>query len=125
MGEIRFSPAHIWVLNDDGARARLGVSDYLQEQLGAVISVELPDIGDVVRASRRMGKLESDEATSPLEAPVTGEVIDVNPEVLVNPELVNQEPYESGWLLTIRLDDPEELDQLMSEEEYVDLTTEV
>jgi glycine cleavage system H protein len=123
MGEIRFSPAHIWVLNDDGAGARLGVSDYLQEQLGAVISVELPDIGDVVRASRRMGKLESDEATSPLEAPVTGEVIDVNPEVLVNPELVNQEPYESGWLLTIRLDDPDELDQLMSEEEYVDLTT--
>lgn len=125
MGDIRFSPAHIWVQNDDGNGARLGVTDYLQEQLGAVVSLELPDVGDVVRAARRMGSLESDEATSPLEAPVSGEVIDVNPEVLANPELVNQEPYESGWLLTVQLDDPGELDELMSEEEYVDLTTEV
>jgi glycine cleavage system H protein len=124
MGEIRFSPTHLWV-RPDGDGAWLGVTDYLQEQLGAVISLELPDIGDQLRAYRRMGRVESDEATSSLESPVSGEVIDVNTEVLASPDLVNQEPYEAGWLLKVRLDNPAELDDLMSEEEYVDVTTEV
>jgi glycine cleavage system H protein len=72
-----------------------------------------------------MGEVESEDATSPLEAPLTGEVIEVNPEVLGSPDLVNSDPFEAGWLIKLKLDDPAELEQLMSEEEYAELTTEV
>jgi glycine cleavage system H protein len=70
-----------------------------------------------------MGHVESEEASSPLEAPVTGEVLEVNGEALENPDLVNSEPYGAGWLLRVRLDDPLEVEDLISEEEYAELTT--
>jgi glycine cleavage system H protein len=124
MADLRISPAHIWA-RIDGDMAVLGVTDFLQDQLGDITSLELADIGDYLRATRRMGKIESDEASSPLESPVSGEVVDVNHEVLSSPDLVNAEPYESGWLLKVRLEDPAELEELMSEEEYTELTTEV
>jgi len=101
----------------------VGVSDFLQDQLGDITLVELPDFGDVLRQSRRMGRLESEEASAPLEAPISGEVLDVNGEVLEAPDLVNSDPYGSGWLLRMRLDDLSELAELMSEEEYTELTT--
>ena len=69
--------------------------------------------------------LQSEEASSPLDAPVTGEVLEVNGEALENPDLVNGEPYAAGWLLRVRLEDPQELEDLISEEEYAELTTEV
>jgi glycine cleavage system H protein len=124
MSQLRFSGAHVWVRVDDDL-AVLGLSDYLQDQMGEITSLDLPDLGDVLRAKRRMGHVESDDASSPLEAPVTGEVVEVNPEVLENPDLVNAEPYGSGWLIKVRLDDRSELDDLISEEEYAELTTEV
>ena len=124
MPELRYSAAHIWV-RVDGNTAELGLSDYLQDQMGEITSLDLPDLGDVLRARRRMGHVESDEASSPIEAPVSGEVIDVNPEALENPDLVNSDPYGSGWLLKVRLEDKAELDELISEEEYAELTTEV
>src|SRR5437879_7971280 len=101
---LRFSPAHIWV-KVDGRDAVIGLSDYLQDQMGEITSLELPDLGDLLRAHRRMGHVESDEASSPIEAPVSGEVIEVNPEAIDNPEVVNSEPYGSGWLLKVRLED--------------------
>ena len=124
MPELRFSPGHIWT-RIEGDTAVIGISDYFQDQLGDITSLDLPDVGDALRASRRMGEVESDIATSPLHAPVTGEVLDVNADVLQSPDIVNQEPYDGGWLLRVRMDDPSELDELMSEEEYVELTTEV
>ena len=124
MTALRFSASHVWV-RVEGAEATIGLSDYLQDQLGDITALDLPDNGDVIRATRRMGKVESDDATSPLEAPVSGEVTDVNPEVLDNPDLVNSDPYGSGWLLRVRLEDPSELDDLINEEEYAELTTEV
>ena len=124
MSQLRFSDAHVWVRIDDDV-AVLGLSDYLQDQMGEITSLELPDLGDVLRAKRRMGHVESDDASSPLEAPVSGEVVEVNPEVLENPDLVNAEPYGSGWLVKVRLEDRKELDDLISEEEYAELTTEV
>jgi glycine cleavage system H protein len=72
-----------------------------------------------------MGHVESEEASSPIEAPITGEVVEVNAEALENPDIVNSEPYGSGWLLRVRMDDPGELEELISEEEYAELTTEV
>ena len=124
MSQLRFSDAHVWVRIDDDV-AVLGLSDYLQDQMGEITTLDLPDLGDVLRAKRRMGHVESDDASSPLEAPVSGEVVEVNPEVLENPDLVNAEPYGSGWLVKVRLEDRSELDDLISEEEYAELTTEV
>ena len=124
MPDLRFSPAHVWV-RAEGDVAVLGVTDYFQDQLGDITGLDLPDLGDDVRASRRMGRIESETAASALESPVTGEVVEVNGDVLGGPDLVNQEPFEAGWLLKIHLTDPSELDDLLSEEEYVELTTEV
>ena len=103
----------------------LGLSDYLQDQMGEITTLELPDLGDILHAGRRMGHVESEEASSPLEAPISGEVVEVNPEAMENPDLVNSEPYGGGWLLRVRIEDPRELDELINEEEYAELTTEV
>jgi len=124
MSQLRFSGAHVWVRIDDDF-AVLGLSDYLQDQMGDITTLVLPDLGDVLRAKRRMGHVESDDASWPLEAPVSGEVVEVNSDVLENPDLVNAEPYGSGWLVKVRLEDRGELEDLISEEEYAELTTEV
>jgi glycine cleavage system H protein len=124
MMRLRFSGGHVWV-RAEGSEAVLGLSDYLQDQMGEITSLELPDLGDMLHANARMGQVESEEASSPLEAPVTGEVLEVNAEALENPDLLNSEPYGAGWLLRVRLDDPREVEDLISEEEYAELTTEV
>ena len=114
----------MWV-RVEGSEAVLGLSDYLQDQMGEITALDLPDLGDVLRAKRRMGHVESEEASSPIEAPISGEVIEVNGEAIDNPDIVNSEPYATGWLLRVRVEDPSELDELISEEEYAELTTEV
>ncbi|HEX3507827.1 MAG TPA: glycine cleavage system protein GcvH [Candidatus Dormibacteraeota bacterium] len=124
MAQLRYSEAHVWV-RVEGAEAVLGLSDYLRDQMGDITALDLPDLGDVLQARRKMGHLESEEASSPIEAPISGEVIEVNAEALQNPDLVNTEPYETGWLLRVRIEDPSELEELISEEEYAELTTEV
>ena len=121
---LLFSGTHVWV-RVEGSEAVLGLSDFLQDQMGEITALELPDIGDVIRAARRMGKIESEDASSPIEAPITGEVVEVNVEALENPDLVNSDPYAGGWLLRVKIDDPGELEELISEEEYAELTTEV
>jgi glycine cleavage system H protein len=121
---LRFSAGHVWV-RVEGGDAVIGLSDYLQDQMGEITSLALPDLGDVLHARRRMGHVESEEASSPIEAPISGEVVEVNPEALENPDIVNTEPYGSGWLLRMRIEDPRELDDLINEEEYAELTTEV
>ena len=124
MPDLRFSGAHVWV-RVEGSEAMLGLSDYLQDQMGEITTLELPDLGDILRVGRRMGKVESEEASSPLEAPLSGEVLEVNAEVLENHDLVNSDPYAAGWLLRIRVENPLELEDLISEEEYAEMTTEV
>ena len=109
----------------EGAEAVLGLSDYVRDQMGEITSLQLPDLGDILRAKHKMGHLESEEASSPIEAPISGEVIEVNAEALQNPELVNSEPAGTVWLLRVRIEDPSELDELIGEEEYAELTTEV
>ena len=121
---LLFSGTHVWV-KVEGSEAVLGLSDFLQDQLREITALELPDIGEVIRAARRMGKIESEDASSPIEAPITGEVVEVNVEALENPDLVNSDPYAGGWLLRVKIDDPGELEELISEEEYAELTTEV
>jgi glycine cleavage system H protein len=93
--------------------------------MGEITKLDLPDLGDILRARKRMGHAESEDASSPIEAPISGEVIEVNAEAIDNPDIVNAEPYAAGWLLRVRIEDPSELEDLISEEEYADLTTEV
>lgn len=124
MATLRFSSAHVWVQVEE-SEAVLGLSDYLQDQMGEITTLDLPDIGDILRARKRMGHVESEEASSPIDSPLTGEVIDVNSELIANPDLVNSDPYGSGWLVRVKIEQPAELDDLISEEEYADLTTEV
>lgn len=124
MPVLRFSAAHIWARVEADV-AVLGVSDYLQDLLGDITTVELADLGDMLRAGRRMGRLDSEEASSPLESPVSGEVVEVNQDVLENPDLINGEPYAAGWLLRVRLDAPTELEELMPEDEYTELTADL
>ena len=124
MSQLRFSGAHVWV-RVEGHEAVLGLSDYLQDQMGEITALELPDLGDILRANKRMGHVESEEASSPIQAPISGEVLEVNAEAIENPDLVNTEPYATGWLLRVRIDDASELEELISEEEYAELTTEV
>jgi glycine cleavage system H protein len=124
MPDLRFSGSHVWV-RVEGSEAVLGLSDFLQDQMGEITKLELPDLGDVLRASRRMGKVESEDASSPIEAPLSGEVLEVNAEALENPDLVNSDPYAGGWLLRVHVDDPRELEDLIGAEEYAEMTTEV
>jgi glycine cleavage system H protein len=124
MSHLLFSGAHVWV-RVEASEAVLGLSDYLQDQMGEITRLELADLGDVLRAGRRMGHVESEDASSPVEAPLSGEVIEVNAEALENPDLINSDPYAGGWLLRVRIDDPRELDELIDEEDYAELTTEV
>ncbi|MEP6751761.1 MAG: glycine cleavage system protein H [Candidatus Dormiibacterota bacterium] len=124
MAQLRYSEAHVWV-RVEGAEAVLGLSDYLPDQMGEITSLQLPDLGDILRAKHKMGHIESEEASSPIEAPISGEVIEVNAEALQNPDLVNSEPAGTVWLLRVRIEVPSELDELINEEEYAELTTEV
>ena len=124
MAQLKFSPAHVWV-RTEGADVVLGLSEFLQDQMGEITALDLPDLGDVLRAGRAMGHVESDEASSPLEAPISGEVVEVNAEAIESPDLINSDPYAAGWLLRVRLENPGELEDLISEEEYAELTTEV
>ncbi|MGH7762969.1 MAG: glycine cleavage system protein H, partial [Candidatus Dormibacteraceae bacterium] len=117
MANLRFSGAHVWV-RVEGQEAVLGLSDYLQDQMGEITTLELPDLGDILWATRHMGHVESEEASSPIEAPISGEVVEVNAEAIENPDLINSDPYAGGWLLRIRIENPGELDELISEEEY-------
>jgi len=120
---LKFSPGHVWV-RSEGSDAVLGLSEYLQDQMGEITALELPDLGDVLRAGKRMGHVESEDASSPIDAPISGEVIEVNAEAIASPELINSDPYAAGWLLRVRIEDPAELEDLISEEEYAELTVE-
>ncbi|HUY73483.1 MAG TPA: glycine cleavage system protein GcvH [Candidatus Dormibacteraeota bacterium] len=122
--QLKFSPNHVWV-RTEGSSAVLGLSEYLQDQMGEITALDLPDLGDVLRAGKAMGHVESEDASSPIEAPISGEVIEVNAEAIESPELINTDPYVAGWLLRVQVENPGELEDLIGEEEYAELTTEV
>lgn len=115
--EIRFSEDHLWVL-EMGTTARVGLSDYAQEQLGEILSVSLDEAGKLVEAGKPLGEVESQKTVIELLSPLTGTVRAVNENVVEDPSLVNVDPYGKGWLLEVDIDDPEELERLMGEDEY-------
>jgi glycine cleavage system H protein len=115
--DLRYHPEHDWV-RVDGDEATFGVTWYAQDALGEVVYYDPPAVGDTVTAGSSYGELESVKAVSDIIAPASGEVIAVNGAVGDAPELVNSDPYGDGWLITVRLSDPSELDVLMDEPAY-------
>lgn len=115
--ELKYSKEHVWV-RVEGRSAVIGITDLAQEELGLISSVELPDEGDIVEQDDSVGSIEARKTVAELYAPFSGTVLDVNSEVLDNPGIINDDPYDSGWLLEISLDDVEELKGLMSADDY-------
>ncbi len=120
--DLRYSNEHEWVRVENGVAA-VGITDYAQDQLGDIVYLDLPAIGDSVAQNEKLGEIESVKAVSDLFAPVSGEVVELNQEAIDKPELVNGEPYGRGWLLKVRLSDAGELDSLLSPKAYEELVT--
>ncbi len=116
---VRYTEDHEWAAVD-GDTVRIGVSDYAQDQLGDIVYVEMPEVGDMFEKGDEFGTLESVKAVSELYLPMGGEVVAVNDALLETPESINQEPYGS-WIIEIRPTDPAEYEELMNAEDYVDM----
>src|SRR5438105_13607372 len=117
MTTLRFTKDHEWV-RLDGDLAVVGISDYAQSQLGDVVYVELPELGRKVEQGKEAAVVESAKAASEVYAPVTGEVVAVNDEIVADPAKVNADAMGEGWFIKVRLADPKELDGLMDEAAY-------
>jgi glycine cleavage system H protein len=115
--ECRYLETHEWI-RVQGDEAYIGISDYAQDELNDVVYVELPDAGDALEKGEEFGTVESVKAASELYMPASGEIVGVNEALEDSPELVNQDPFGDGWMLRIRLMDPDELQELLSVEEY-------
>jgi glycine cleavage system H protein len=115
--ELRYSAEHEWVAVD-GARARIGITDYAQDALGDVVYVELPGVGANVLAHASCAEVESTKSVSEIFSPVSGTIVEVNEELTDAPERVNQDPYGGGWIFTVELADPAELDALLDAGAY-------
>ena len=117
----KYSKDHEWIVLDSDGTARIGVSDFAQEQLGDVVFIELPDVGANFSQFDKMGEVESVKAVSDLYVPASGEITEVNHQVISNPELLNEDPYNQGWLVKVRLNNPEELDSLLDSKSYINI----
>jgi glycine cleavage system H protein len=120
IGEMRFSRGHVWVRMDDEVRATIGMTDYLQEKLGEIYSLRLPEEGEEFVKDESFSVVEAKNGRRELKAPVSGEVIEVNYEALEVPEIVNEDPLSEGWLLKVEMISGQEFDELFTEEEYAD-----
>jgi len=114
---LKYSREHEWV-KVEGNVAQVGITDYAQSELGDVVYVELPEVGTDVEANNTFGVVESVKAVSDLFAPVTGSIAEVNPQLEEEPELVNSDPYEDGWMIKIEMNDLSELNDLLDADEY-------
>ena len=116
----RYTREHEWIQVEDEAsgRALVGITEYAQDQLGDVVYFELPQAGDSLGAMAKMGEVESVKAVSDLFSPVSGEVIEVNGSLVDQPELVNEDPFNQGWILRVAMSQPSEFDALMTAAEY-------
>jgi glycine cleavage system H protein len=119
---LKFTEDHLWV-RVTGKRAQIGLSEYLQDDIGEIITVELPDVGDTIERGESFGEVESVRTTSDLIAPVSGTISATNDDLEDHPTLVNEDPYREGWLLEIELSDKAELEELMDPDEYEDFAS--
>ncbi len=112
-----YSKDHEWISVQD-SEGIIGITDYAQHELGDVVYVDLPEVGDSLEANEPFGSVESVKAVSEIFAPATGEIIEVNSKLLDSPEMLNESPHRQAWMVKIRLTNPDELRGLLSAEEY-------
>lgn len=121
--QLRYAQTHEWANLEEEGLVRVGISDFAQSELGDLVYIELPAVGQYVSVGEPCATVESVKAASELYAPVSGEIIEINQEVIDDPELVNDDAYEN-WLFCIKAEDLDELDALMDSAAYQDTITE-
>lgn len=121
--ELRYTKEHEWV-KVEGNKVTVGITDFAQNELGDIVFVELPEVGDTVTLNDSFGNVESVKTVSELYSPVSGTVVEVNEELADTPELVNESPYEGAWMIVVELSDASELDALLDAKAYEDLISE-
>jgi glycine cleavage system H protein len=115
--DIKYHREHAWV-RVEGKRATIGITDFAQQQMGDIVYVDLPESDTEIDADSELSEIESTKATSPVISPVSGTVVEVNEDLADSPEIINEDPYGNGWLVTLDMNDPSELNDLMSKSEY-------
>jgi glycine cleavage system H protein len=115
---FKYSNEHEWVEVLDEGRVRIGITHFAQNQLGDIVFVELPEEGQEVKADESMGTVESVKAVSDIYSPVSGEVVEINQELEDSPETINTDAYGAGWMVVVKLANPDELNTLMTAEQY-------
>lgn len=121
--ELRYSADHEWV-KVEGKQAIIGITDYAQHELGDIVYLELPDVGTEVVMEEELTEIESTKTTSPVLSPISGKIIEVNDELKDSPQLINEDPYGKGWIVTLKVTNADDLDGLMSAKEYEDFIQE-
>lgn len=116
--DLLFHKDHCWV-RVNGETAQIGITDYAQEELGKIIYIGLPEAGDQIEEGEPFGEIESRKSVSELIAPLGGEVLEVHAELEEDPSVINEAPYEDGWMILIQLSDLQDLDSLLSESDYM------
>ncbi|MBD3179590.1 MAG: glycine cleavage system protein GcvH [Candidatus Latescibacteria bacterium] len=117
MDDFRFTEEHEWVYMEDGV-AVMGISDYACEELGDIVFVELPEVGDAVQQKDAIGTIEAVKTVADLFSPVSGEVVEVNGDIVDDPGLIKESPFEEGWFLKIKAEDGSELDDMLDFKQY-------
>ncbi|MFT9849044.1 glycine cleavage system protein GcvH [Aneurinibacillus sp. REN35] len=120
---LKYSKEHEWV-RIEGNKAHIGITDFAQSELGDIVFVELPAVGDEMKQDQPFGSVESVKTVSELYAPLSGKVIEVNGDLEDSPELVNESPYENAWMVVIELADDSELNKLMDAKAYEEMVQE-
>jgi glycine cleavage system H protein len=115
--DLKYSREHEWALVEENV-ATVGITDFAQEQLGDIVFVELPAVGDKVAKDEPVGVIESVKAVSDIYAPVSGIVVEINDDLPESPEMINDDPYGDGWIVKIEFDDPTDLDDLLGSDAY-------
>lgn len=121
--ELRYSEEHEWVKVEDG-KVRIGITHFAQHELGDIVFVELPEVGDEFKADEPFGSVESVKTVSELYAPISGKVVEINEDLSDSPEYVNESPYEKAWMIVIEPSDSSEIEQLMTAEQYDEMINE-
>ncbi len=119
--DLRYSVDHEWI-RVDGNKVRIGITDYAQDALGDVVFVQIPDVGTAVASGAGISEVESTKSVSDIYAPVAGTIVEVNADLDASPERINGDPYGEGWICTIEVTDPAELDVLLDADAYRKLT---
>ncbi|KMJ58871.1 glycine cleavage system protein H [Bacillus sp. LL01] len=121
--DLRYSEEHEWV-KVEGEKVRVGITHFAQSELGDIVFVELPEVGDDISADEPFGSVESVKTVSELYAPISGKVVEVNEDLNDSPEYVNESPYEKAWMIVVEPADAGEVDKLMTAEQYEEMTKE-